>query len=55
MTVRELIDNLKSLDQDTDISVYSTYTYGLGWDYSNIRKIEKIDCPTKNTNTYVIY
>ena len=54
MTVKELIKELKTLDQDEDITIYAEYGYGGGWDYANIQKIEKVE-KSYNDKFYVIY
>lgn len=41
MTVKELIEKLKTLDQDAEIIIYTEHGYGGGWDYANIEKIKK--------------
>lgn len=51
MTVKELIEKLKTLDQNTEIKVYVEYVEG-GWGYDDIYKIK-----TENDadGAYVIY
>lgn len=53
MTVKELINQLKTLNQDAEITVYVEYGYGGGWDYANIQKIEKVE-NSYNDKFYVI-
>lgn len=56
MTVKELIKELKTLDQNAEIAVYTEYEYGGGWDYANIQKIEKVEKNYYERNDkYVIY
>ena len=56
MTVKELIKELKTLDQNAEITVYTEYEYGGGWDYANIQKIEKVEKNYYERNDkYVIY
>lgn len=57
MTVKELIEKLKTFDQDAEITVYAEYGYGGGWDYANIEKIEKSEeqYDWDPHGTYVIY
>lgn len=56
MTVKELIKELKTLDQNAEITVYAEYGYGGGWDYANIQKIEKVEKNYYESNDkYVIY
>lgn len=56
MTVKELIEKLKTLDQDSEIKVYAEYEYGGGWDYANIERIEKVKKKDfDGDNKYIIY
>lgn len=56
MTVKELIEKPKILDQDAEITVCVEYGYGCGWDYANIENIEKDEEPDDSNphGTYVI-
>lgn len=56
MKVKDLIKQLKTLDQEAEITVYTEYGYGGGWDYANIEKIEKAEDTYYDSNgKYVIY
>lgn len=52
MTVKKLINELKTLDQNAEIKVYAEYEYGGGWGYDDIYKIKKED---DADGAYVIY
>lgn len=51
MTVKALIEKLKTLDQDTEIKVNVEYMEG-GWGYDDIYKIKRED---DADGAYVIY
>lgn len=52
MTIKDLIDHLKTLDQNTEIKVYAEGGYEGGWGYEDIINIKK----EKDANgAYVIY
>ena len=55
MTVRELIEHLKTLDQNAKIKVYTEYSYDGSLEYEDVQIIKQEEEINSGETVYVIY
>lgn len=55
MTVKELIKQLKTLDQDSEIKVYMRSEYGSGWQRYDLYTVVQENEYDSDEKVYVIY
>lgn len=55
MKVKELIEHLKTLDQNAKIKVYTEYSYGGSWGYDDVQIIKQEEEINSGETVYVIY